>query len=813
MAIEKLKVEDLRARCDPSLFTFKSTEGLEITDEIISQERAVKSIGFGLGMKSKGYNIYVAGLAGTGKATLVKRFVEKVSENGEIPDDWLYVNNFQDPDKPLAINLPPGKGCEFKTGMKELVENLKRGLPSAFESDNYRDRNRALAEKYADKKRKLIAKIEEEAKKKGFQIKSTPAGIVTIPLIDGVAVKGEDYQSLREDLREDIEARQKELNKSVRDVLREVSLMERKAKEELEKLNKEVALFAVGHFIDELQDRFRDYPKILGFLDDVQEDVLVNLKDFLGSEGEEQIQIPGLNLPKDVSPLVRYEVNVIVDNRYTKGAPVLFETNPTYINLVGQIERRAQFGAYYTDFTMIKAGSILKANGGYLIVNAEDVLRNPLSYEAIKRVLKNDEIKIEEAAEQHRLISTGGPKPEPIPIVLKVIMTGSPYVFRILYAYDDEFKKIFKVRADFTEMMDRTEKSIQEYAAFIATLCRNEGLKHFTPEAVATVVDYGSRIVEDREKLSLRFSDIADIIRESSYWTEQGVNGLVTAEEVRKAVAEKEYRLSLIEEQINELIEDGTIMVDVDGEVIGQVNGLSIYDLGDFAFGKPSRITVQTYLGKEGVVNIERKADLSGRTHDKGILILSGFLSGKYAEDKPLSLSASVCFEQSYDTIDGDSASSTELFAILSTIADAPIKQGIAVTGSVNQRGEIQPIGGVNRKIEGFFDVCKVKGLTGGQGVIIPRKNVKNLMLREDVVEAVRRGKFHVYPIDHVDQGIEILTGIRAGQRDESGRYPEETINARVVKRLDEMAENLRSYSSPLEEEGEEGGEGGEEAT
>jgi lon-related putative ATP-dependent protease len=808
MAVEELRAEELCRLCDPSIFQFKSTESLEHLDGIISQERAVKSLHFGLEIKSKGYNIYVAGLTGTGKATTVKRFVETISESGEVPDDWLLVNNFKDPDKPLAINLPPGRGCEFRMDMAKLVESLKQELPRAFDSDEYRDRNHLIVESNAEKKKSLISAVEKKAKEKGFEIKSTPAGIVTIPIIDGEPLKSEDYQNLGDDLKKEIEEKQAELNQMVRDTLREIGLLDRKAREDVEKLNKEVALFRVGHFIDELKDRYRDHPKLIGYFNDVQEDILLNLNDFLGEEEEvEQVQLPGLKLTEDISSLSRYEVNLLVDNRYTVGAPVIYETNPTYVNLVGQIERKAQFGAVYTDFSMIKAGSILKANGGYLIVNAEDVLRNQMSYDVIKRVLKNDEIKIEEVGEQFRLISAGGPKPEPIPVNLKVLMMGNLYIFRLLFSYDEEFKKIFKVRADFAEQMDRNDEGVQNYATFIATLCRQEGLKNFTPEAVAEVINYGSRLVEDSQKLSLQFGDIADIVRESSYWTEQEGDDLVTASNVKKAIREKEYRSNLIEERISELIEDGTIMVDVEGEVVGQVNGLSIYDLGDFTFGKPSRITVQTFMGKEGVVNIERKAELSGRTHDKGILILSGYLGGKYAEDKPLSLSASVCFEQSYDMIDGDSASSTELFAILSEIADIPIKQGIAVTGSINQRGNIQPIGGVNRKIEGFFDVCRVRGLTGDQGVIIPRTNVRNLMLRDDVIEAVKEGKFHIYPIEHADQGIEILTGIEAGERDNKGNYPEGTVNALVVQRLDEMAEGLKSYSTQVDGDGEEEGE------
>ncbi len=804
MPAKELRPEKLCRCCDPSVFKFKSTESIDIREDVIGQERAVKSIEFGLGIKSKGYNIYVAGLSGTGKATIVKRFVEKIAESGDVPDDWLFVNNFADPDTPHAVNLPAGKGREFKKDMSSLVESLKEALPRAFENEDYRERNRVLMENYSEKKKKLISRIEGEAKKRKFRIKSTPAGIVTIPVIEGEALKPEDFESLDEKTRKEIEDRQSELNTIVRDILQEITLLDRKAREKVEELNKDVALFAVGHLINELKEKYHEHPKVLGYLGDVQEDIVVNLKDFMGSAEEPRVQIPGLKLSEEESSLTRYEVNLLVDNLYTKGAPVAFETNPTYANLVGQMEKKAQFGAFYTDFTMIRAGSILRANGGYLIVNAEDVLRNSQSYEAIKRVLKNDEIKIEEASEQFRLMSGGGPKPEPIPMEIKVVMIGSPYIFGLLYTYDDEFRKIFKVRADFNGLMDRTRKSIQDYASFIAAVCRNENLKHFSPGAVAAVIDYSSRLVEDGDKLSLRFGDIADIIRESSYWTMKENGRLVEPANVKKAIDEKEYRSNLIEERIGELIREGTIMVDVEGEVVGQVNGLSIYDLGDFTFGKPSRITVQTYLGKEGIVNIERKAELSGKTHDKGVLILSGYLGGKYADDKPLSLSASVCFEQSYDMIDGDSASSTELYAILSSIAGIPIKQGIAVTGSINQHGDIQPIGGVNRKTEGFFDVCREKGLTGEQGVIIPRTNVKNLMLRGDVVEAVKKGKFHVWAIDHVDQGIEILTGIRAGKKGKRGEYPKDSVNGRVVAKLNEMAESLKSYSALPEGEGDE---------
>jgi lon-related putative ATP-dependent protease len=537
---------------------------------------------------------------------------------------------------------------------------------------------------------------------------------------------------------------------------------------------------------------------VISYLEDVQKDVVDNIHDFTqqksGNNNNGQRKVLGMTIPVGQPSFNKYKVNLIVDNSKTEGAPLIVEHNPTYPNLIGRIDRQVRFGALTTDFTMIKAGAIHKANGGFLIVDAESLLRKFLSWEGLKRVIEDKEVRISEVAQELSLFSTVSVEPEPIPADLKIILIGSPFIYYILHALDKDFQKQFKVMADFDTQMERTEENAYQYAKFICARCIDEDLLHFQNSAVAKVVEHSSELVGDREKLSTRFIDIVDIVREASYWAGQKGKDRVYAEDVKQAIEEKIYRSNRIEKRIQELIEEDTIMVDTEGAIAGQVNGLSITQLGDHIFGRPSRITARTSLGNDGVVNIEREAKMSGRIHDKGVLILSGYMNGKYAKDKPISLSASICFEQSYSGVEGDSASSTELYALLSSISDIPLKQNIAVTGSVNQRGEIQPIGGVSQKIAGFFDICEAKGLAGDQGVMIPEKNIKNLMLREDIVEAVEEGKFHIYPVSTIDQGIEVLTGTEAGEVQEDGTYPEGTVNCIVDTRLREMAEKLKQY-------------------
>ena len=561
-------------------------------------------------------------------------------------------------------------------------------------------------------------------------------------------------------------------------------------------LHRRVGLYVVGVRIDGIKEQYLGFPQITSYLDDVQEYILSHLEDFTEDPAKQDpTGLAQLRLDAPADPFAKYTVNIVVDNTGIGGAPVVIETNPTYYNLFGRVERRAQFGTLSGDFTLIRAGSFARANGGFLVVNARDVLLNAGVWETLKRTVKNKEVRIEDMSEQFGIVPVAGMRPNPIPVDVKVIMIGHQMIYHELYSLDEDFRKIFKVKADFDYEMERDERAFSDYASFISSRCQDEGLLHFDPSGVAEVVEHGAWLVDNRQKLSARFSDLADIVREAEYWARRTGDPAVTAAHVRRAVEERYYRSSLIEERIREMITDGTILVDVTGEAVGQVNGLAVIDLGDLRFGKPSRITAKTYMGRDGVVDIERESGMSGKIYEKGVLILSGFLGSKYAQERPLSLAASLCFEQSYEGIDGDSASSTELYALLSSLSGIPIRQGIAVTGSVNQNGEVQPIGGVNQKIEGFYDVCKAKGLTGAQGVMIPKQNVKNLMLRRDVVDAVAAGQFHVYAVRTIDEGMEILTGVGAGERGAGGAYPEGTVNDRVDRRLKEFAEGLCKFS------------------
>ncbi|MBI3354868.1 MAG: AAA family ATPase [Nitrospirae bacterium] len=783
--------------CNPDEFKFKTTKELTQWDEIIGQERAVKAIKFGLGIKSKGFNIYVSGAPGTGKNTIVKAMIQKLSKDMPVPEDWCYVYNFTDPDRPRLINLSAGWGRAFQKDMDGFIEFLNVEIPKIFESKEYEDHKSRVIAEYEKARESLFTELNERAREFGFQMSVSKTGIMKIPVIKGKPIQPQDIAGLTKDQRREIEEKEKRVDSEVRDFFSKIRILEKEANEKILDLNRQAVNFVIQPRLEELKAKFSHYAKVSDYLNSVQEDILNNLGDFLAPPPSV------LPLPIDLfdrgKPFTKYKVNVIVDNQNTKGAPVIEETNPTYNNMIGRIERKAKFGTFYTDFTMVKGGSILQANGGFLIVNVLDVLRSPFSWDALKRVIKKDEVKIEDVGELYGFVS-GGLKPEPIPVSVRVVVLGSPLFYHLLYTYDEDFKKIFKVKADFDVEVKGTEDIKEEYAYFIARLCENEKLLHFDREAVASTIEYAARLVDHKEKLSLRFSDICDLIRESHFWAAEDKSSIVKRAHVQKAIDEKEYRSNLIEEKIQGLIEEGTIMVSVEVDVVGQVNGLSVYDLGDFAFGKPSRITARTYPGKEGLMNIDREAKLSGRIHNKAVLILSGYLSGRYAIDKPLSLSASVCFEQSYGEVEGDSASAAELIAILSSIAEMPIKQELAITGSINQKGEIQPIGGVNEKIEGFFMVCKSKGLTSNQGVIIPHQNVKNLMLKEEVRKAVKDNKFHIYSAVSVDDCLELLTGIPAGERQKDGTFKKDTANYLIDKKLKEMAEKLKKAEKPEKE-------------
>ncbi|MCW4008067.1 MAG: AAA family ATPase [Candidatus Bathyarchaeota archaeon] len=791
----KLPPESLRKECDTSLVRCKTTQELTPLQEIIGQERAVRALRFGLGIRNQGFNIYVAGYPGTGRKTAVKSFVEEVARVEPVPSDWCYVNNFSNPYEPKAIQLPAGKGRQFRDDMKFLIESVRTALPKAFESEDYAAKRDATIREVERQRKELIDKLNVKAQQEGFVIQSTPVGLLLIPVVNGHPLSEEELLRLPPKVQQLIQEKRERLEAEFRSATRQFIDLERKVTEALKKLNRDVALYAIGNLVDDLIEKYKDLPEITSYLRDVQNDILDNITQFV-KQGEPQQQLP-FPLPwLRESPFKKYEVNVIVDNSTLKGAPVIMEFNPTYQNLFGTTEKEVQFGALITDFTMIRSGSLHKANGGYLIIPVEDLLLNPFSYEGLKRALRDCKIVIEEPQERFGFISTKSLKPQPIPLKVKVILIGSPYIYQQLYLLDMEFAELFKVKAEFDTTMPRTEENIRQYAAFVCTLCQKENLKHLDSSGLAKIIEYSQRLSQDQQKLSTRFAEVADIIREANFYATQENSRFITGDHVRKAIEEKIYRSKLIQEKIQEMINRGILLIDTDAEKVGQVNGLSVMSFGDFTFGTPSRVTASVGLGQEGVIDIEREAKMGGPIHTKGVLILSGYLNEKYAQDKPLSLSARLVFEQSYAGVEGDSASSTELYAILSALSGLPIKQYIAVTGSVNQKGEVQAIGGVNEKIEGFFEVCKAKGFTGKQGVLIPESNVQNLMLKEEVVEAVKNGQFHIYAVKTIDEGIEILTGVKAGTRLPDGTFEEGTVNHRVDKTLKEMAEKLREFTS-----------------
>jgi len=805
---EEVPIEKLRWRCDPDALLFKTTESIEPCDEIIGQDRALEAIRLGLDINGIGFNIFVTGLAGTGRFTTIKCLLEEIDIKGKIPNDLCYVNNFKNPDMPHMISLPARQGNAFKKEMENLIEALKKKIPLMFENEAYLNKKKEVVEKFRNKQAEMFREFEKKVNKDGFALVQIQMGPYSrpgiFPLVEGNPVNIDQLETMveedkfsREDLQK-IKEKQIGLINELEEIFKETRKGEKQIKDELTSLDNEVISPAIKDSLSDIKERF-NYEKVHQYIDEVQEDILANLGRFREKE-ETPPPIPGLVMPQTVDSFNEYQVNVLVDNSETKGAPIIVETTPNYRNLFGTIERVVErTGIWKTDFLHIKAGSFLRANGGYLIFNALDALTESWVWPTLKRTLKNQVIEIQ-TYDPLYFFSTSALKPEPIECNTKVIMIGDTQIFYLLYSLDDDFKKIFKIKADFDSVMNRDDGKIQQYASFIRKICDEDKLRHFDNTGIAAVVEYGVRITGRQKKLSTRFHLIADLLMEANYWAEKDGSDVVTEKHVDKANEKRVYRVNLIEEKIQEMIDDGTILIDSDGRVVGQVNGLSVYNLGDYMFGKPSRITAKTSLGKAGIINIEREADMSGPIHNKGVYILAGYLRGKYAQDKPITMSASLCFEQSYSGVEGDSASSTEIYALLSSLSNLPIRQNIAVTGSVNQKGEVQPIGGVNEKIEGFFDVCRSKGLTGKQGVMIPQLNVDDLMLRKDVVEAVKEGKFHIYPVTTIDQGIEILTDVEAGEKLENGRFKEGTVNDLVDKKLRELGTKIKEYEGGGEE-------------
>jgi len=805
----EVPLDKLRWQCNPSIFDFECTKDLAPLREFLGQDRAIRAIDFGLSMRHAGYNIYVAGITGTGKTSMVKTYIEKLVEErraGEKdynPDDWCYLHNFTDPDRPQVISLPQGKGKVFRDQISNLLQRLSEELAKAFTSEEYNSQKKHVTEESQGEQQQLFQEIQEESQRQGFILEMTNMGPVIAPVVDGKQLSQTEYMALDESLRKEIEEKRSELMKSIQNTFEKVQDLGRQVAEKLQNNDKAIADLTVSRLFNALTKEYENSENIPQYMGDLKSYTMDNLDMFKEKpeQGPSFLGIPQNYITHGRDPHLPFQINVFVDNSSTKGPPVIDEPNPNYTNVFGKIERRFLLGGYLTDHTMLKPGALHLSNGGYLLLNATDVLTNPGVWLALKRTIKTKQAGIEDPLEILGLISPQGMRPQPMPIDVKVVLIGDAIWYHLLSMYDEDFWEIFRVKADFDSEVARSDENMFAFAAFISGCCEECDLHHFDRTGVAKVVEYASRMVSDQEKLSSRFAQIKELIQEAEYWSRKNGTELVSAQHVEKAIEERTFRHNLPDERIREMMKQGTIMIDVDGGVIGQVNGLSIYMLGDVIFGKPSRITCNTFLGKGGVINIERESHLSGNIHDKGVLILSGYMGWKYAQDTPLSLSASLCFEQSYDGVEGDSASSAELYALLSSLSGIPIGQNIAVTGSVNQKGEIQPIGGVNQKIEGFFHVCQTKGLNGRQGVLIPRQNVRNLMLQQEVLDAVQEGKFHIYAAGTIDEGMEVLTGVKAGERKKDGTYAQGSINGKVNRQLKEMATKLRQLTVPSTED------------
>ncbi|HUU54141.1 MAG TPA: AAA family ATPase [Armatimonadota bacterium] len=777
----ELKPEDLRDTCDPDRLGFETTADLPELEGTVGQDRAMAAISFGLEMEIKGYNIFAAGPTGTGRNFAVVSQSKAAAARRPTPDDWCYVYNFHDSGRPLALRLPPGMGPGFAADVDDLIATCRQEIPRAFESESYDTRKEQATGDVQAQRNRVLQELDEEARSEGFMIQPTPMGLVTVPLVDGKSMSREQFEQLSEERRSEINERMEQLRARMQEALSQARQLDKEARSRLEELDREVAMAAVGDRFGEVKEKYKNYPAVVSYLDHAAEDVVAHQAEFRSAE-----QASAEGRAVEAVP-ARYRVNVLVTQEDSDGAPVVEENSPTYYNLLGRLEYRPVAGGAITDHTLIKPGAVHRANGGYVILQAMDVLLAPFAWDALKRALRSQEATIENIGEQWTPVPAATLRPEPIPLDLKVIMVGSPLLYFLLYQYDEDFGKLFKVKADFDVDMPADVEACRSYATFIATFCRGHALRPLDKGAVARIIDYGKRVAEDREKLSTRFVEVTDLLAEASFWAGKENADVITAEHIERTLEQKEYRVERLEDRVHELIQRGDLVVDVAGPRVGQINGLAVLDVGDHAFGRPSRITARTTPGRAGIVNIEREARLSGQIHQKAVMILGGYLTGTYGGSEPLSLSTTIAFEQSYGPVEGDSASCAELYAILSSLAGVPIKQSIAVTGSVDQYGNVQVIGGANYKIEGFYIACKLKGLTGDQGVLIPRQNVKNLMLKPEVVKAVEEGKFHIWAVSRVDEGIEILTGVPAGSPEEP-----DSIHGRVQARLKEFSDALR---------------------
>lgn len=783
----ELNAKDLKNMCNPNVFNFETTDELEPIHTGIGQDRGIKALEFGLNIDVRGNNLYLEGPSGVGKTMYTKNYLDEISKKKKIPSDWCYIYNFDNPNEPVAVSLPAGEGKEFKDSMDRFITDIKNDIKSTFNNEEFEHERALIKQEFDAKRMALMEQLNAKSAEYGFQVKSSQTGIYMMPVINGKAIAEEEFDRLDDATKKEYEDKSNIVQQHIMEAISQIKAIEKESEEKVSEWQSNVALLTVNAHINYIKAKYKRNKKIGKFLENIKKDILKNISYFVADDKKDQKPTPQPK-PEVVQPWLNYRVNLFIDNSKLEGAPVIMDSNYSYHNIFGKLEYENYYGALKTDFTMLKPGLLHIANGGYIIFQAHDLLSNSLCYENLKKCLRSKEIGIENTADARSSMVMVALKPEPIPLNVKVILIGDDNIYQTLLAMDSDFKKLFKIKVEFEEEAPRNTENMNKLARFVKSYCDQESLPPLDKEAMAKVVEYASKLADNKDKLSTRFNDLAQIIAESATWAKIGHSKVITVKYIEKALEERIERVKKYDSRYMEMIKENTLLIDTSGSKVGQINGLTIMNAGDYSFGKPVKITANTYTGKSGVVNIEREVELSGSSHSKGVLILSSYIGEMFAQNIPLSLTASVCFEQLYNGVDGDSASSTELYAILSSLSGIPINQSIAVTGSVNQKGEIQPIGGVNDKIEGFFQVCKMRGLDGLHGVIIPKQNVMNLNLSNEVINAVKEKKFHVYAITTIEEGIEILTGVPAGRRDSNGNFPAGSINYLASEKLKKFA-------------------------
>ena len=784
----ELNYKELKMTCNPNVFNFETTGDLDTIEEGIGQERGIKALEFGLQVDVKGYNLYLEGPSGVGKTLYTKNYLNKIASKKKVPSDWCYIYNFDNPNEPIAVELPSGQGKEFKEAMEGFIKEIRKDIRNTFNNDDFEKEKALIKQEFEQKRTALLEKLNQDASKHNFQVKTAQNGIYMMPIVNGQVIEEEEFDKLDEEIKKEYEEKSVLVQEQIMNVISQIKEIERASDKKISEWQSNVALLTVNVHINYLKSKYKRNKKINKFLNDVKTDVLKNIPTFLEDPSKQPQQMPPNPAMRKPDPCLNYRVNLFVDNSNREGAPVIMDSNYSYNNIFGTLEYENYYGALKTDHTMLKAGLMQQANGGYIIFQAKDLLANGICYEALKKALRIKELGIENANEQRASMTLISLKPEPIPLNLKVILIGNSSIYQTLLAMDSDFKKLFKIKVEFEESAKINDENLNKLAQIIHGFCEHQELPELDKTGMARLVEYSSKLAGSHSKVSTRFDDLMQVVGEAATWAKISKSKVVTEKYINKALEERVERVKKYDEKYLEMIKENTLLIDTSGYKVGQLNGLTVMSVGDYTFGKPAKITVNTYTGKNGIVNIEREVEISGPSHSKGVLILTGYLGEMFAQDMPLCLTASICFEQLYNGVDGDSASSTELYGLLSSLSGIPINQAIAVTGSVNQKGQIQPIGGVNEKIEGYFQVCKVRGLDGSHGVMIPVQNIDNLQLSDEIIDAVKNKKFHIYAVSTIEEGIEVLTGVPAGKKDKDGHFPAGTINRLVYEKLKKYA-------------------------